>query len=464
MLGAAGAGIAALDPAAVARAMMPTRSSSALHGTLSITWYSYAPSKTNKQPEIMYRKYQALHPGVSLTFPPEPTGSLEAETAWLTTRGLANRVPDIFSPANSNMVLSTVARGWWVDLTSYLDQPNPYVPGNKRWRDLLQPGLLEQGAYYDGRNFLFSADGADGVIFINKDIFRQVGVTIPTTWAELMDTSAKINKAGFSAFLTANSLGWQIAYLGLLLESQLWSGAFKKADSSYFMTTGDLIRAVKHHRISKTDPRTKEAWQLLKLWMPTWDRGTLTAADFRDFAAGKVAMYYDGTYVLPSLRSAIGHKFSLDIMRIPPVTAASSKYATGDMSTGGNSFSGGNPVAISTSAERAGRLDLAIDFLRFYSQPSVIGPMALEGGETPLVKGVAISDQLVNKALHEYIAHPCLLTNATLEMPSELFLKQQSLCTGYLSGALDLNTAVAELQSVQESVVDQVVTQAGLHV
>jgi ABC-type glycerol-3-phosphate transport system substrate-binding protein len=337
------------------------------------------------------------------------------------------------------------------------------VPGNKRWRDLFQPGLLEQGVYYDGRNFMLSADGADGVIFINKDIFHKVGVTVPTTWAELMDVSTKIKQAGFSAFLTANASGWQVAYLSLLLESQLWAREFKAANASYFMTTSDLMRAVTHQKLSKTDPRTKEAWQMLKTWMATWDRGTLTAADFRDFTAGKVAIYYDGTFVLPSLRGAIGNKFALDIMRIPPVTAASSQYAIGDSATGGNSFSGGNPVAISTSAERAGRLDLAIDFLRFYSQPSVVGPMALEGGETPLVKGAAIQDPLVEKALREYIAHPCLLTNATVEMPSELFLKQESLCTGYLSGALDLNTALGQLQSVQERLVAQVIAQAGLH-
>jgi ABC-type glycerol-3-phosphate transport system substrate-binding protein len=462
-LGAAGAGLAALDPTAVARAVTPRRSPRALRGTLSITWYSYTPSATVKQPQIMYRRYEALHPGVKLTFPPEPTGSLDAETAWVITHGLANRIPDIFSPGNSNMVLSTVPRGWWVDLTPYLDQPNTYVPGNKRWRDLIQPGLLEQGAYYDGRNFLFGADGADAVIFINKDLFTKVGVKVPTTWAELLDASDAFKKAGYSAFLAANSQGYQVAYLALLLESQLWAAEFKKADSTYFMSTGDLIRAVKQRKISKTDPRTKAAWQLLKRWATTWYRGTLTAADFRPFAAGKVAMYFDGTFVLPSLRGAIGHAFELDVMRIPSVTAASSPYAIGDLSTGGNSFSGGNPVAISASAARAGLLDLAIDFLRFYSLPSVIGPMALEGGETPLVKGAAIADPLVLKALHEYIAHPCLLTNATVEMPSELFSKQQALSTGYLAGALDLNTALSQLESVQQRIVDQVIAQAGLH-
>jgi ABC-type glycerol-3-phosphate transport system substrate-binding protein len=444
--------------------MTPGLTTRALKGTLSISWYSYAPSASVKQPQIAYKKYESLHPGVTLTFPPEPTGSIVADTAWLITRGLADRIPDIFSPANTNMVLSTVARNWWVDLTPYLDQPNPYVPGNKRWRDQLPPGFLEQGAYYDGRNFMFSADGADGVFFINRDIFNKVGVKIPTTWAELMAASTKFKKAGYSAFLTANASGWQLAYLALLMESQMWAGEFKTAGSSYYMATGDLLRAVKKGKISKTDPRTKAAWQLLKLWMPTWYPSTLTAPDARPFTSGKVAIYYGGTYELPTLRGAIAGKFGLDLMPIPPVTAASSSYAIGDTATGGNSFSGGNPVAISTSAQRAGRLDLAIDFLRFYSQPSVIGPMATEGGETPLVKGAALQDPLVEKALHDYIAHPCLLTNATLEMPSQVFAKQQSLVTGYLSGALDLTTALSQLQSTQVSAVDQVISQAHLHI
>jgi hypothetical protein len=104
---------------------------------------TYAPSPTFKQPGKMYASYQRLHPGVSFTYPKGPTASDEAsQVAWLTTRGLANRLPDIYSAANAIFV-DTIRDGWWVDLTPYLDKPNPYIPGNKRWRDSIKAGLLD---------------------------------------------------------------------------------------------------------------------------------------------------------------------------------------------------------------------------------------------------------------------------------------------------------------------------------
>ena len=62
-----------------------------------------------------------------------------------------------------------------------------------------------------------------------------MGVKIPTTWAELMDVSEKIKRAGYRAFSMPNSgspnsgspnsgsNGWQMAELTLILESQLWA-------------------------------------------------------------------------------------------------------------------------------------------------------------------------------------------------------------------------------------------------
>jgi ABC-type glycerol-3-phosphate transport system substrate-binding protein len=458
-LGAASAGLAALGPAVPARAAAPAYTAGALHRTLAVDIYSYRPQPGVKEPQMMWRRYEHLHPGVKLNWVPGSSGD---EIPWIITRALANRLPDIFEPSSIADVMSTIPRGWWVDLTPYLDKPNPYVPGNKRWRDLIHPGLLAEGAYYDGRNFLFEADGANNVFYYNKDLFHKVGVTVPTTWAELMGISQKIKRAGYYAFSMPNggSLAWPATELSWILESQLWANEFKQPGSTYAMSVTDFLRAVKRHKYSKTDPRTSEAWQLLKRWMPTWYPGTLSNTDFRPFISGKVAIWYDGSWDMNALLGALGHKFAVDIMPIPPVTTATSRYASGDTSTGSGNFAAGNPLAVSVGAQRAGRLPLAIDFLQYYSAPGVMGPMAREQGLTPMVQGAAPPAGLGEKVVRWYINRPCLLGPAGDQMPAEYFSKQASLCTGYLAGSLDLHSALSQLQGVTEQLVDQVISTA----
>lgn len=464
-LGAAGAGLVALGPASLARAAGPARRAGDLHGTLGVDLYSYKPQPGLKEPAIMWQRYKHLHPGVTLNFTPgSSSGGPDGERTWLITRALANRIPDIYEPSSIANVMSTIPRGWWVDLTPYLDKPNPYVPGNKRWRDLIHPGLLQEGAYYDGRNFLFEADGANNVFYYNKDLFRKVGVKVPSTWAELMDVSQKFKRAGYYAFSMPNGGGWPMTELSLILESQMWSKEFKEPGATYAMSIIDFLRAVKRHKFSKTDPRTIEAWQLIKKWQPTWFPSTLSNQDFRPFISGKVAIWYDGTWDQNAFMGPLGHKFEVDIMPIPPVTAATSRYGVGDTSTGSGNFAAGNPLAVSIDAERAGRLPLAIDFLQYYSSPGVIGPMAREQGLTPNVQGAAPPTGLGAKALHWYINRPCLLGPAGDQMPSEYFSKQQSLCTGYVSGSLDLHSAMGQMQSTMTQLVEQVISTAHLKI
>jgi hypothetical protein len=49
-------------------------------------------------------------------------------------------------------------------------------------------------------------------------------------------------------------------------------------------------------------------------------------------------------------------------------------------------------------------------------------------------------------------------------MPPELATKHETLCTGYLAGTLDLKSALSQLQSVTEQVVDQTIARSGLRI
>jgi hypothetical protein len=151
-------------------------------------------------------------------------------------------------------------------------------------------------------------------------------------------------------------------------------------------------------------------------------------------------------------------------MPLPPVTAATSRYAAGDASWGGSAFGGGNPVAVSSEVERAGMLPLAIDYLQFYSLPNIVGPVAQEQGFVPMVKGADLGNELIKKAVSNYSLRPSLLEPAAEQLPAKLGLDAYKLFTGYLSGALSLDAALSQLQNSLESAVDEVIAQARLHI
>src|SRR5207245_489230 len=98
----------------------------ALSGTLSLCWF-YAPNYAGAFGKKVYQQYAAARPTVKIADVAEPSGDYAAERAWLATRMLASRMPDIFEPGTVSLVLDGVPKKQWVNLDPYLDLPNPYV-------------------------------------------------------------------------------------------------------------------------------------------------------------------------------------------------------------------------------------------------------------------------------------------------------------------------------------------------
>jgi ABC-type glycerol-3-phosphate transport system substrate-binding protein len=455
---AAGAGLGLLD-----RARPTQAAGDALSGTLTLTWF-YAPNYVGSVGKNVYTRYMALHPKVKLVDVAEPSGDLASGggSVWISTRMLSGHMSDLYEPFSISFILDGVSKGWWVALDPYLDQPNPYVPGNKRWRDLILPGLLDQGKYVDNKTYCFNADAGEWAIFYNKDIFQKVGVQPPATWAELMSISRQLTAAGYGAFGLQGPA--YIAGLAIVVESMLWAGAFKhRADEPYFMSPLDFCHAVKSGKLVKNHPRTRQAWQLLKAFSAYWTKGTLTAANDRSFITGKTAMWYTGSYSIgPWLSQTIKNRFEIGVFPIPSVTKESSPLAIGDTYAGIGAMAVGNSLAIPTQALHNGHIGLAIDFLQFYTQPSVVGPLALSQGLTPAIVGTKGLTPLIKQVADEIMTKESLLGPVYFDLNSELTAKEGQLCQGYLAGAIPLDTALNQLDQVQRKAATSALASIGL--
>ncbi|HLW60634.1 MAG TPA: ABC transporter substrate-binding protein [bacterium] len=430
-----------------------------LSGTLSITWYH---SLAYKQPETkrLYDQYMALNPKVKIVDDVEPTNDAPA---WLQTRMMGGSMSDLYEADSVNLVLGVVPKKWFVALDPYLEQPNRYVSGNRRWRDLIQPPhLLDQGMYLDNKTYVFATEYADWAIFYNKDLFKKVGVTPPATWADLMAVSRKMADAGHPAFGLAG-LRRAIQPFGTVVESMLWAGAFKHGpDDPYVMSPLDFCRAVKAGRYSKTAERTRQAWQLIKDFSQFWARGTLTATEFRAFTSGNTAMWYDNTGYAISMQKTVGKDFEVGIFPIPPITKPSSPLAIGDSHTGIGAMAGGHPIAIPTTTVSRGTLPLALDFLQFYTVADVVYPLAVAYGAVPAVVGARNLPPLVKQSYDEIIARQSLLGPVHFDLSPRLSRGEHDFLQGYLAGSLSLEAATAQLNQVCHEVADAALASVGL--
>lgn len=104
-------------------------------------------------PQYMWKleeSYEKLHPDVDIQFLPEiPTGYEE----WLVTQMTGGTSPEIVW-YQRGYIARDYRKGWFVNLTPYLNQPNPYVKGNKKWIDIFQPPVIASGAAPDGNIYI----------------------------------------------------------------------------------------------------------------------------------------------------------------------------------------------------------------------------------------------------------------------------------------------------------------------
>ena len=144
---------------------------------------------------VIIEQYRERHPNVVFEVLPE-IGDGDAFLTWMTTQYLAANGPDIghllFSEVNRN-----AARGWFADLRPYLEEPNPYVPGNSRWMDTFSPGVISTGTAPDGNMYVLPSGLVGTAIFYNREIFEKAGIRPPETWAQFMEIQRTIKDAGY---------------------------------------------------------------------------------------------------------------------------------------------------------------------------------------------------------------------------------------------------------------------------
>jgi raffinose/stachyose/melibiose transport system substrate-binding protein len=164
---------------------------SANNDTVIHVWDYGARPSTSHAYDAIYRKFEALHPGVKIerrSF----SGGGDFQTAFGPAMA-AGKGPDVWAGGVSDQLIKD---GQVLDLTSSYCQFG--------WNKSLNPGQIRlterSGKIYEIPDSIESL-----VVFYNRDVFRKLGVGIPKTWPQLLHVVAVAKQHNLIPFAYGNS-------------------------------------------------------------------------------------------------------------------------------------------------------------------------------------------------------------------------------------------------------------------
>lgn len=334
----------------------------------------------------------------------KPTDNISNIRTWFNNQINVKKCPSIGFSFGTQMQEDDL----YVDLTPYLERPNPYVSGNEHWKDLFYDYVWQDKAVLSANNKIVSIPfildaGSATAVFYNKTLFTENNLQTPKTWKEMTTLTDKVKRlsnidyafapyAGDPSISLSESWAFKYNLAPGFAKSMMSETDYNKDGKT---TTNELLRAVLE---KKFDPNTcmtaktlynqaykyyteflPTGWQSINDWTTKWDEG-------------KVAMKSHGVWYYTNEISDTLRNFDFDMFVPAVVQSDTSSYASnveykkiseGYESAVLMSFNIMKP-AVEGNEEL---LEKAIDFLMYLTTPDAITSMVEEyGNGLPAIK------------------------------------------------------------------------------
>ena len=226
-------------------------------------------------------------------------------------------------------------------------------------------------------NGLPFANNADGVIY-NKALFEQHGVTVPTTWPELIAAAETFKAAGVTPFYATLKESWTAlpsfnALAANLPPDDFW--AKRRAGDTSF-----------------TDAYGTVADRFQQLF--SYGQQDKLSRGYNDgnqaFAEGKTAMYLQGSWAIPTIRT-FKPTFDIGVFPLPMDSAADTRLVSGV------------DVAITLGRDPA-KKDAALTFVNYLMRSEVVAAYAAEQSAVPTLKGLEPADDALKDLVPVFAA------------------------------------------------------------
>lgn len=274
------------------------------------------------------KKYQEKFPNVEIEF--ELCSSQDEWTSKISTYSAADELPDIIyscTPDAYNMIKANQL----VDLLPYI-QDDGFID-KYTTTSSIEPFSSTGGVYFlnGGQDYYFGP-----ALFYHPEMFKQNGVTVPTTWDELVSACAALKSSGVTPISVAGDNSF--AYF-------LSEAVFQAVDPT-------LLNDIMSGERDWSDPAVLESVDYLKQMVDDgFFRDDAAVVDYStaitDFGEGRAAMQFAGTWEISTLKGMTDDIDMMDFVTINP------EYPQGYAAQYWGSRQGGYGVAAKENIDEA---------------------------------------------------------------------------------------------------------------
>ena len=166
----------------------PRRARAADRTQITFASANFYGKETIAQLVDIYNQSQSKVQVTFIQLPP-PSSSTEVHQALVQQLARRNGTPDVFTQ-DVIWIAEFASAGWALPLNSYFGPSvqQEYFPG------------LVQACTFRGKLTALPWYVDSGMLYYRTDLLQQAGAAVPTTWQELTDTAAKIQRSGGAKF------------------------------------------------------------------------------------------------------------------------------------------------------------------------------------------------------------------------------------------------------------------------
>ncbi|MHB1628003.1 MAG: ABC transporter substrate-binding protein [Bacilli bacterium] len=381
------------------------------HGTITMYAQVYEPliKGVNFGPgsprlhglSVMAAQFHKLYPGINIKFY-WPSLGYNITPQWQTTEAAGGQMPDVFwqfytAIGPTGQIPADAA----YNLAPYFNKPNPFIPGNKAWKDIMPSWLLNTTTRPNGAIYVLDGDAMNVGFFYNKNLFKQAGIAgPPKTWNQLVADARQLKAHGIMPGADIPQLAWWMPVMGdNFLGPKVAALAAKLAVK--FHSNGNEVAADLYRMGYENEAKNPAmlAWlpvlkELYQYWNPAQTAinpnsappNVITGSTL--FMAGKTAMVFNGTWNQFPLQV----KFPVGTFLVPNLKGTS-PYAS-NLNTYGaaggpaDGFEFGISSALADHTMTPAKFQAALAWLQFIGTPQHDQYIVNEGQmAVPIFKG-----------------------------------------------------------------------------
>ena len=176
---------------------------------VTLTFWSWVPNM-----DKIVASWNKTHPDIQVTFTKAAGG--DPELTKLLTSGKAHTMPDL-AQVEYQSLPTMVSNNYLADISQYVNNIKSDYPA----------GLWNQVTLGTGAVYGVPQDAAPLAFFYRTDLFKQYGLTAPTTWAQYQTEAEQLHKAHPNVYLgdTATTDGGLFSGLTQQAGAKWWSAS-----------------------------------------------------------------------------------------------------------------------------------------------------------------------------------------------------------------------------------------------